>query len=55
MTLKDIQNIMLYQNTGWNGGMNKIHINRMELAETNVWRDFEESMKLLDESLKRLE
>lgn len=55
MTLKDIQNIMLYQNTGWNGGMNKIHINRMELAETNVWQGFEESMKLLDESLKRLE
>lgn len=55
MTLKDIQNIMLYQNTGCNGGMNMIHLGRMELAETDAWQDFEESMKLLDESLERLE
>ena len=36
MTLKDIQNIMLYQNTRLNG--NVYHIPGIELADTKVWK-----------------
>lgn len=33
MTLKDIQNIMMYQNTSWNDGNMNISIPRIDLAE----------------------
>lgn len=55
MTLKDIQNIMLYQNTGLNENVNVYHIPGIELADARVWIRFEERMKKLDKRLENLE
>lgn len=58
MTLKDIQNIMMYQNTGLNGGTriyNTFTLPKIELADAETWKLFEKSMKELDERLKDLE
>lgn len=55
MTLKDIQNIMLYQNTGLNENVNVYHIPGIELADARVWISFEERMKKLDKRLENLE
>lgn len=55
MTLKDIQNIMLYQNTGLNENVNVYHIPGIELADARVWIHFEERMKKLDKRLENLE
>lgn len=58
MTLKDIQNIMMYQNTGLNDGVrtyNTFTLPKIELADAETWKQFEKSMKELDERLKDLE
>lgn len=39
MTLKDIQNIMMYQNTSWNEGKSEIRINSFDLADLNALKD----------------
>lgn len=37
MTLKDIQNIMMYQGTtGWNGGTPDFQLNTLDLADINI-------------------
>lgn len=57
MTLKDIQNIMMYQNTGMNEGGNVYRIDgNLDLADVNIW----DSLKGLEglqglEGLKGLE
>lgn len=60
MTLKDIQNIMMYQgNTGWNGVIPGLQVNKLDLADLNAlpngdWvEDLKGLSKLTDmESLK---
>ncbi|MDY5239432.1 DUF4252 domain-containing protein [Bacteroides helcogenes] len=36
MTLKDIQNIMMYQNTSWNGSVFNVQIAGLDLADVNI-------------------
>ena len=67
MTLKDIQNIMMYQSTGWHSGGVDIQIPRFDLAElkenrslkklmdADAWRSFEKSMENLEKRLEGLE
>lgn len=58
MTLKDIQKIMLYQNTSLNNGIrtyDTFTLPQIELADAETWKQFEKSMTELDERLKDLE
>lgn len=53
MTLKDIQNIMMYQNTSWNGGASDYQINTFDLADITAIQNKDWSKEL--EKLKSLE
>lgn len=52
MTLKDIQNIMMYQGaTGWNGDTRDFEMKSLAALDADTWKQFKNDMKKLDESL----
>lgn len=50
MTIKDIQNIMMYQGaTGWNGSINDLPTNSLTVLNADSWKQVEKSMEKLEE------
>ncbi|MCD8183817.1 MAG: DUF4252 domain-containing protein [Bacteroides sp.] len=49
MTLKDIQNIMLHQSSGWNVDSDVYQIPGLELADADAWEQFARDMEKLSE------